>query len=92
MSYVCQDSEKYLLAVTLIGVFCICADVAQLPQASEPPPAYFILRNFPTPLLIRSFPSPVYSGTKPLFSFGPWTSVESSLYDSADPSKKVNNT
>ena len=29
---------------------------AQLAQASDPPPSYFILRNFPTLLLIRTPP------------------------------------
>ena len=67
LSYPRHNSKNYLLAVIFIRVFCTF--VGWCTVTPNPPhlfrgPAYFILKIFPTPLLIRT---PAYSGSKSSF-------------------------
>ena len=56
-----HDSEKYLTPFIIIGIFLMLVVVQLLQTSDPPPPAYFNLRNFPTPLLIGIH---TYSGPK----------------------------
>ena len=44
--YMCQDSEKYLLPVILIGAFCIYAGYCTVNPSFRPPTCFFLLEDF----------------------------------------------